>query len=68
MPEKSGKGIKMKGYILVNIYGEKKLWTENRKDAEFALKVFGKDWHIEESEKPEFEIKEVAGLVMGYAI
>ena len=57
-----------KGFILVhNVYGWKKLFTENRKDAEFALKVFGSDWHIEETEKPKFEYKNCAGLPMGYA-
>ena len=57
----------MKGFILVNQYGCKKCFTTNKADAEFALKVFGTDWHIEEYIQPEFKPVNVAGKIMGYA-
>ena len=56
-----------KGFILVhNEYGWRKVFCEKKEEIEFALKVFGSDWHIEETVEPKFEYKNCAGLSMGY--
>lgn len=57
----------MNGFILVSIYGRKMFFTTKLEEAQFALKLFGEDWHIEEYFQEPYTPKGYSALdVMGY--